>query len=574
MKKKIVFFFAGILLVNNLAMSNDIVNQVRDARNEFEIQQKREEEKKIQELLRAELLRKEEKAKPKIKKMGEKKYKIKQLVLEGAVLLDEKTKQKIASKYIDKKIGMGEIYELVGELTNEYIERGYVTTKVTIPLDQRLADGRLKLKVIPGTIEDIIYNDLSFRDKMKIYMAFPTKKGEYLNLFELEQGISNLNNVVYNNAKMNLVAGSKAGESIVSIENKREFTGINIGYDNLGQKSTGKEKLNLSLRTGDFIGNDSLSINGSKNLDGDDSFKYNKSISASYNIPFGFWDAGVSYSHSKYLTTIPGIVKPIKSSGNSTLTSYKLSRVLGRVGQGKLSFETKLNIKSKKDFINDIKIEVSSRTTSNIKNQLSYVGKVKGGSLYTDLSQTMGLYEFGATKDLNTSSKSPRSDYKKYNLNVRWLKPFFIKKQYFTYEFATGAQYSEDRLYSADQFSLGDDVTVRGYESGVSGENGYYVRNQLTYNLVGAVSGKKSNIFTNTLGKTRVFAGIDYGMTRDKQNKNNINYRKNEELLGMEVGIKYIDDYLNYKLSYSRGLNAPDYIKKSELVNFTVSMGL
>jgi len=574
MKKKIVFFFVGFLLVNNLAMSNDIVNQVRDARNEFEVQQKREEEEKIQELLRTELLKKEEKAKPKIRKMGEKKYEIKQLILEGAILLDEKTKQKIASKYIDKKIGMEEIYELVGEITNEYVERGYVTTKVTIPLDQRLADGKLKLKVIPGTIENIIYNDLSFRDRMKIYMAFPTKKGEYLNLFELEQGVSNLNNVVYNNAKMNLVAGNKAGESIILIENKRKFSGISIGYDNLGQKSTGKEKLNLSLRTGDFIGNDSLSISGSKNLDGDDSYKYNKSVSASYNIPFGFWNAGVSYSYSKYLTTIPGIVKPIKSSGNSTLTSYKLSRVLGRVGQGKVSFETKLSIKSKKDFINGRKIGISSRTTSNLKNQLNYVGRLKGGNLYADLSQTMGLYEFGATKDINTSSEAPRSDYKKYNLNVRWLKPFFVKKQYFTYEFATGAQYSEDRLYSADKFSLGDDVTVRGYESGVSGENGYYVRNQLTYNLVSLISGKKSNVFTNTLGKTSLFTGIDYGMARDKENKNNSNYRSNEELLGMETGIKYTGNYLNYKLSYSKGLYAPDYIKKSELVNFTVSVGL
>ncbi|MGB6127356.1 MAG: ShlB/FhaC/HecB family hemolysin secretion/activation protein, partial [Psychrilyobacter sp.] len=403
MKKKTVFFFVGVLLINNVAMSNDIVSQVRDARNEFEVQQKREKEEKIQELLRTELLKKEEKATPQIKKMGEKKYEIKKLILEGAILLDEKTKQKIASKYMEKKIGMEEIYELVGEITNEYIKRGYVTTKVTIPLDQSLANGKLKLKVIPGTIENIIYNDLSFRDRMKIYMAFPTKKGEYLNLFELEQGISNLNNVVYNNAKMDLVPGGESGKSIVSIENKRNFSGITLGYDNLGQKSTGKEKLNLSLRTGDFIGNDTLSINGSKNLDGDDSFKYNKSISGSYNIPFGFWSAGVSYSYSKYLTTISGIVKPIKSSGNSTLTTYKLSRVLGRVGQGKVSFETNLSIKSKNDFINDLKIEVSSRTTSNIKNQLNYVGRLKGGSLYVDLSQTMGLYGFGATKDINTS---------------------------------------------------------------------------------------------------------------------------------------------------------------------------
>lgn len=567
MKKEILFLFFVILAVKTMASSFediDIIREVREAKKVFEIEQKRKEEEEIQRLLEEELLRKELELKPPVKKTGEKKFLVKEIVLEDAIFLDEKIKKNIVDKYTKKKIGMSELYSLIGELTNEYIKKGYTTTRVTIPLNQTLASGFIKLKVIPGIVEGIAYRKLSFRDKVKVNLAFPTKAGEYLNLFDLEQGISNMNSVVYNNIKMDLIPGSELGKSIVYIQNQRKFSGISLSYDNSGQESTGKNKLNMSLTTGDLLGNDTLTLNGNTNTDGDRDLKFSNSFSLSYNIPVGYWNGGISYSYSNYRTTVDGVVKPVKSEGNSKLTSYKLGKVLGKAAQGKVKFETNLTMKEKEDFINDEKIEVSSRKTANWKNKISYIGKLKGGSLYSDFTYTVGLKQFGASKDLDTSSKGPKSDYNKYTLNLRWTKPFFVKNQYFTYEFGSGMQYSSDTLYSADKFSIGDDLTVRGYESGVSGEEGYYFRNQVTYNLLSLVSGKRPNFFRRTVGKLKIFAGIDFGSTRDKEDE------KIQSLLGMGYGIKYTGNYLNWDLNFGKGLKCPNNIEKSELFNFNI----
>lgn len=572
MRKKTIFFVLALLSASAYA-NTDLINKVDSARNSFEREERLKEEREIQKLLKEDLEKDEEQLIIKMKDIGDRKYLINDIKLIDSIMIDEGFKKKLIAKYNHKKLGISDIYNLAGELTNEYIKRGYTTTKVTIPLEQNLGSGILKLKVVPGKIQGIGMDKMNFKEKLSLKTAFPTEKGDYLNLFNLEQGILNLNNSVYNNAKMKLIPGEELGETIVYVENEKRFSGVDFNYNNSGQESTGREKVKLSFTTGDLIVNDNFNVSFGKSLTSDDDYKYNKSLDLSYDIPYKFWKFGVSSSYSKYLTTINGVATPVRSSGNTLLNSYKIERVLGKIGRGKLKFETSLNLKTKEDYINERKIEVSSRNSSNLKNKLSYVGRVYGGSLYGDLAYTAGLKYFGASKDMSASADSPRSDFNKYNLNIRWAKPFNYKKQFFTYEFSLGGQYSEDILYSQDKFSVGDDVSVRGFESGVSGENGYYLRNQVSYNLASLTINKKQNKINNFISKLSFYTGFDYGMTRDKENKGSSQYLRNEELFGMGTGIQYYGDYLNWELSYFKGLNAPDYIQKDNILKFNINFG-
>lgn len=572
MRKKIII---SVLAILNLASYADTVKfkEKQIAKSNFERQERIREEEKIQKLLIQESKRKSENLVPTLKDLGGDKFFVKEVELLDVFAITKDKQKQIISKYINRKIGLSDIYNLVGDLTNEYIKMGYTTTKVSIVLDQKLDTQVLKLKIIPGKIEKISMGNMTSKEKLALKTAFPVKGGELLNLFKLEQGILNLNTSVYNNAKMKIIPGQKLGDSLVSIQNKRKFSGLNLNFNNSGQENSGKEKVKLSLAIGDLFVNDNFSMSFDKNLYGNRENKFTKSFDFSYEIPYKFWKFGVSTNYSKYLTTVAGVVSPIKFSGNTRQTSYKIERTIGKIGRGKLKFETSLNLKAKRDFATDRSIDISSRNTTNSKNKLMYVGKLKGGSIYGDLTYTFGLNKLGATKDIVTTDDAPRSDFGKYNLNIRWIKPFNYKKQFLTYEFSFGSQYSEDLLYEQDKFSVGDSVSVRGYQVGASGENGYYLKNQLSYNLGSLVVGKPANKYSTFISKITVFAGIDYGMVRSKENKTNDTLLRNEELLGMGTGIKYLGDSLNWELAYFKGLHAPDYIEKDDIFYFNVSLG-
>lgn len=50
-----------------------------------------------------------------------------------------------------------------------------------------------------------------------------------------------------------------------------------------------------------------------------------------------------------------------------------------------------------------------------------------------------------------------------------------------SYQFRLGAQYGFDSLYGENQFSIGDEYTVRGFKGGAgSGDRGFYISQTVT----------------------------------------------------------------------------------------------
>ena len=56
-------------------------------------------------------------------------------------------------------MGINKINELTKELTNFYISKGFVTSRVLVKQPQDLKDGTLELFVIEGKIDEIHRND-------------------------------------------------------------------------------------------------------------------------------------------------------------------------------------------------------------------------------------------------------------------------------------------------------------------------------------------------------------------------------------------------------------------------------
>ena len=110
------------------------------------------------------------------------------IVLEGNTIFEDFQIDAILRKYIGKNKN---IYALINELENKYIERGYVTTKVGLNTEKSdFENGNISLFVLEGKIDKVFYDDKE--NKFKTFITFPQRENDILNIRDLDQGIDNL----------------------------------------------------------------------------------------------------------------------------------------------------------------------------------------------------------------------------------------------------------------------------------------------------------------------------------------------------------------------------------------------
>ena len=155
MRKVVTYIF---LVLNVLAFS-DSFNENEDERTILKQEQRVEQERLQKEFQK----REEDFNKLKLEKaeisatktsVNEIKFHISQINLEEEEnLLNEIEKENILEKYLNRDLGSTEITNLVSDLTNRLIAKGYITSVATISENNDLSTKTLNLKIVPGKIE-------------------------------------------------------------------------------------------------------------------------------------------------------------------------------------------------------------------------------------------------------------------------------------------------------------------------------------------------------------------------------------------------------------------------------------
>lgn len=149
------------------------------------------------------------------------------------------------------------------------------------------------------------------------------------------------------------------------------------------------------------------------------------------------------------------------------------------------------------------------------------------------------MHKFGASNDdeIWKSNTSPRAKFSKFSANLSIYKPLGM---FYLREFVAG-QISKDILYSNEKLSLGDDSSVRGFRnSGISGESGFYSRNEIGANLTTFA---------------RPFVAYDIGRTKDNITKNY------DTVQGFSIGLKGEFKNLYGTITLSKATDFPKDIK-------------
>lgn len=403
------------------------------------------------------------------------------IVINGAANFPQAEQDKLLAQYVGKCLGVADIEKLMAAITAYYVGHGFITTRVYVP-SQDLSGGRLELLVLEGVVEQIRLKDAA-QGPLALQSAFPSVQGRVLNLRDIEQGLDQLNRLASNNAKMQILPGSKPGSSVVEIDNeaKPRFK-INAGYDNQGSNSTGKHQAGLGVSLDNGLGwGDFFSYMHRQAVPGERDRRYSDSDSLSYVLPYGYYTLSVNGSKSHYASRImTPSGREFGISGDATNAAVKLERVCFRNQSTRINLATSLSAKDSKNYLAGELLAVSSRKLSVFDLDANLTTGLWGGVLGLDLGWAHGLQAFGALRDgAGLPDSAPRAQFDKIKYGISYSHPFKLADFDGAVSSQLSGQRAQDSLYGSEQILIGGIYSVRGFNSlTFSGDHGYLWRNE------------------------------------------------------------------------------------------------
>jgi len=165
-----------------------------------------------------------------------------------------------------------------------------------------------------------------------------------------------------------------------------------------------------------------------------------------------------------------------------------------------------------------------------------------GGFFSVRPSYSQGLSLFGSENDKNKSSFEPQAHFSKGTINLSYSYPL-TNNLYFSSAYF--GQISSAPLYTSQRISIGGEYSVRGFKDiSISGDEGYYWRNELTYT---------TSPLPYSLGPVNIVFALDTGAIRPDPNDN---YEQGH-LTGTALGLRTQQRYMNSSLFISTALYTP-----------------
>ena len=582
MKKVITYIF----LVFSILSFSDSFNENEDERTILKQEQRSEQERLQKEFQQREDNFNQLKTEKQEISVDEIKFHISQINLEdNEKLLNEIEKEKILGKYLDRDLGSTDITNLITELTNRLIEKGYVTSTASLSENNNLNSETLNLKIISGKIEKIILNEDDSLDKLKKYFLVSTKEEKVLNVRDLDTTTENFNYLEANNMTMEIIPSDKENYSIVKLKNemKDKFTisllTNNYGEDNQNGIWRGGTSINIDspLGIGDRVYFSYMTVHkkkadrswkrtteslkpgeilpiGPKGYDpAKDTLPYKRELDLynfRYTMKFRDYTLSLGSSRSENISSFYTPTNIYDMETMSSSFSVNLDKILWRNQKSKLSLGVGLKRKHNKSYIEDTLLSDRILTIGDIS--LNGTTVFYGGIFGITLDYERGLRALGA-------SNTPKAEFKKYSLNLNYYKPLTKK---LVYRFNTLTSHSKDVLYASEKQSIGGVGSVPGYHrrGNIMGDRAIEIENELSYKIIDS----------EKIGRLSPYISYSYGAVRN--NKNPSIYGKGY-VSGASIGLRYSMKYLDIDLAYAKALSHSSYIKpRDREIYFSTSL--
>ncbi|CAA6806101.1 MAG: Hemolysin transporter protein shlB [uncultured Campylobacterales bacterium] len=478
-------------------------------------------------------------------------FNIKRIIILNNHKITNKELEPITNRY-KKCLTSIEIKNLLKELTNEYIKRGFVTSYAYMK-PQNLSFDAIIININENKISNITFDN---NKTIKSILTFPNLENKTLNLRDIEMGLEHINALQTNDASIDLKPENFT-HTKVNIKNLRKFPiHTNISLNNNGKDITGQSKGAVNISAQNLFG---LHTKFDASLDGTLSQNNDKrSVSASwkYSIPFGYFLFSGGYRNFLYRSKIKGENRDFISSGKSDTHFHNLEYTIFRDAKSILKLKSGIDIKQTYNFIANELIRVSSSKLTIAHLGLNLNTNIKSSNLNLSAKINQGVDLFDPLKNSDHEHKKAQST--SYNLDVFLTSYFNLFDKQLILKNQISSQYSEHKLYTTELFSIGGLYSVRGFENlNYSGEIGIVSKNDLVLNLNKKIFG--INVVLQP------FIGFDGGVV--EYDKNIFKY-----LISSSIGLSTYSKNLQTSLSIGIPMYAYDrVIEKDFSIDFSVS---
>ncbi|QXF36133.1 peptide transporter [Photorhabdus luminescens] len=466
--------------------------------------------------------------------------------------LSKSEKISLVKSYMPKCLSIKDINLLTKKISNYYIEKGYITSRALIK-PQDLSQGILIIDILKGKINSITIEGEGYPNTLKL--AFPNMIGKSLNLRDIEQGLEQLNRLSSQKVTIDIKPSEKPEYSDVILKkiskNKLNIDAeLEIELDNSGQKNTGENQFNTTLKLDNLLHLADLwttSIN--KDTDFSNNHK-NWHVNSELNIPYGYWLFSYQYSKNKSFQNINLGYSTFPYEGTGETHTLKVNRTLYRDGKQKVSLNTSFTQRKTENSIADFKFSVSSPTLSTLNVGFNYSSLVTSGYFSFSPSITKGLSILDATKDNSNLKNEPKSQFYKFNVGTSYYK--FLTNNVYYLTSAYG-QYSPSNLYSIERISLGGQYSIRGFkEKNIAGNIGGYWRNEINWQVTKLP----------VLGDISLKSSLDTGWIKNEKNR----ISEGGNLTGISLGVSLNNTVGDHSLIVGKPLNYPEHLKPDNFV--------
>lgn len=466
-------------------------------------------------------------------------------------------------------LSVNDINQLVTNVQNRIIEKGYVTTRVLVE-NQNLKSGNLFLTLIPGRIDQIIATDIQATRPIYVDVsgnpanfapAMPMKSGDLLNVRDIEQALENFKRVPTADADFSIAPSSRMTEPGYSDIQVKWQQGkrwrLSATVDDSGQKSTGVYQGNVTLSLDNPTWhNDLLYLSYNHDLDGGDnksdgSWGYN----VGYVLPIDNTQLTFTHSGYNYDQTVAGVNQDYVYSGESYNTDVLVSHLVHRDNHSKTYLKAGGFAKEQTNFIDDTEVEVQKRRTAGYQAGLGYETVIGKTQWISDVMYQRGTGAFDAINPPEAlfNEGSARAGIVKVGVDVN--QPIQLADKALNYHATFKGQYATEALVPNERLNIGGRYSVRGFdgERSLSGDHGAILRQELS-----AYIGDKPHA---------VYAGIDAGYVK-LDNDEQDDLLLGNHLVGGLIGVKgYVTPLrTSYDLFAGYPLAQPDNFSDKEWV--------
>ncbi|MGA2139572.1 MAG: ShlB/FhaC/HecB family hemolysin secretion/activation protein [Verrucomicrobiia bacterium] len=395
---------------------------------------------------------------------------VREFRFEGNTRFSGRELAKVVAPYTGRELSAEELEDARRDVTLYYVTHGYINSGAVLP-EQDAQDGTVVLRIIEGQLTGITLTGNRWLRSSYVTDRLQKRVGSPLNVDRLRDGLQLLRdnpNVEQVNAELR--PGALPGESYLNLRlREQQPFRIGVQVDNERPPSVGSEEVLLLATDRNLTGHsDPLDLTYGIAEGGSDRWKASGSdnIGGSYSIPFTGHDTTFRiYGNRNDFAIIEAafVTNNVDVTSESYRAGASLRQPLYQTAHQELAIALTFERRSSETFIDGKPADISPGSIngreeiSALRFSQEWMGRDQDQVLALRSTMSWGVHAFnitdnGTNRDARFFSWQGQTQYVRRLLNTP--NQLIVRLQ---------GQWTDDKLLSLEQFSLGGAESVRGY---------------------------------------------------------------------------------------------------------------